>query len=302
MSVKLSQIGVFGLINIIQKRAYTKKDVIVGIGDDTAVVKFNSKDLVLFTTDMLSEGVHFTKRSKPQDIGYKALACNISDVAAMGGLPDSAVVSLGMLPGMNAGYAKGILRGINKLAKKFKVSIVGGDTIRSDRIVINVALLGIVKKKNLVLRSGAKDGDIIFTTGSLGGSLRTGKHLRFIPRIKESQYLVEKYKPSSMIDISDGLAADLGHIVKQSSVGAFLYRDQIPVVSKASLRNALYDGEDFELLFTLSPLKAGKVMKSSSKYTFFPIGQIVKKYKGIGLVNPDGKITKLKKTGFDHFK
>jgi len=163
------------------------------------------------------------------------------------------------------------------LAKRFGVSIVGGDTVRSDQVVINVALLGEVEKKHLVTRSGARPGDWIFVTGTLGRSLATGKHLNFTPRLKEARFLVRNFKPSAMIDISDGLAGDLNHILKASRVGAHLWDNAVPLTRGATLAQALTDGEDFELLFTLKGSQAMRLLKWQNKrrsWFFYPIGEI----------------------------
>lgn len=302
MPTKLSHVGEFGLIDLIKKNVCVSKDVFCGMGDDTAVLKYSAKEWMLFTTDMLTEGVHFTKRMSSKNIGRKALACSISDIAAMGGLPTYAVISFGAPSRINAEYALGIFKGINKLAKQFGVNIVGGDTVKNEKTVINVALLGKVKKNELVLRSGAKKGDIIFTTGPLGRSLKTGKHFSFIPRIKESQFLVKKLKPSSMIDISDGLVADLGHVLEESHVGAILDTKSIPKNPRATLKDALYDGEDFELLFTLSHLKAKRLKKMRcNPFVFHEIGKIVEERSRLGLCGVTGRKLTIKQKGYEHF-
>ena len=302
MSKKLSHIGEFGLIDWIQKTAHIGKDVRKGIGDDTAVLPWTATQYLLFTTDMIAEGVHFTSDTSPHLIGRKVLACNISDIAAMGGLPTAAVVSLGVRGNLPVRFVKELYRGIYRLAGIFKVGVVGGDTVKSDKLAINVALLGEVAKSHLLLRSGAGVGDIIFVTGPLGRSFPSKKHLTFIPRVRESQFLVESAKPSAMIDISDGLAGDLGHIVKASRVGAFLYADQIPRNKGATLNEALYGGEDFELLFTLPLPKAKRLKKiSARRFSFYPIGQIVEKEQGLQLINAKGRKQRLSTRGFTHF-
>lgn len=260
----LSQIGEFGLIDLIARLSMNTK-AIRGIGDDAAVLPLSKEKHLLLTTDMLMEGVHFTKVIGPRWIGHKALACSMSDIAAMGGKPTYAVVSLGVPAQLKVDFVKKIYEGMHGLAKKFSVEIVGGDTILSEKIVINVALLGEALKQNVILRSTARSGDLIFVTGVLGKSLRTGKHFSFTPRLKESQFLVQHFKPTSMIDISDGLSSDLGHILKMSRVGAVLYEDLIPKTKGATLHDALSDGEDFELLLTVRPQEGKKLLKRHSK-------------------------------------
>ena len=276
--MNVSDLGEFGLIEKMRKYASITSSVVKGIGDDTAVLRHTKDKYLLFTTDMLVEGTHFTRRMGGGPIGHKALACSISDIAAMGGAPTHAVVSLGVAPKMPVRFVEDIYKGMGALAERFGVSIVGGDTVRSDKVVINVALLGEVAKKYLVTRGGAKPGDWIFVTGSLGRSLATGKHLNFTPRLKEARFLVRNFKPSAMMDISDGLAGDLNHILKASRVGARLWDNAVPLTRGATLAQALTDGEDFELLFTLKGSQAMRLLKWQNKrrsWFFYPIGEII---------------------------
>ena len=308
--MRLKQLGEFGLIARLKETASSRRDVIQGIGDDTAVLPLNSQKYLLLTTDMIVEDVHFTRSAPPQAVGHKALACNISDLAAMGGLPTYAVVSIGLPSDLTLSYVENLYRGINRLAKEFNVGIVGGDTVRSSKITINIALLGQVEKKYLTLRSGARAGDWIFVTGSLGRSLPTKKHLMFTPRLKESRFLVERFKPSAMMDISDGLSGDLNHILKASRVGACLYEDQIPrsgagTKRAASIHEALYDGEDFELLFTLSPAKARRLINwqlKNKRWFFYSVGKITPIPNRLEMKRRDGSTLQLKKEGYQHFK
>jgi len=265
MPTKLSQIGEFGFIDLIRKQMGSSGKRVRGIGDDTAVVPSLKNKKLLLTTDMFLEGVHFSRRTPAKAIGHKAMAANLSDIAAMGGVPKYALVAMGVSGSLKWKYLRQIYEGMNKTAKEFGVEILGGDTVQSNKIIINVSLIGEAQRHELLTRCGAKKGDQIFVTGRLGRSLQSGWHLRFKPRIEESRYLVKKFKPTSMIDISDGLAADLGHILKESKVGAVIYEDKIPRRGQASLKNALYDGEDFELIFTLSHEDAKRI-KRQKKY------------------------------------
>ncbi|OGX34280.1 MAG: hypothetical protein A2787_08750, partial [Omnitrophica WOR_2 bacterium RIFCSPHIGHO2_01_FULL_48_9] len=299
---KLSAIGEFGLIGLLRKqfsgsRRRGRPEVIKGIGDDTAVLPFHKDKYLLFTTDMIVEGVHFTKKSPPEAIGRKAMACNLSDIAAMGGVPTYAVVSLGTPARVKVKFIQEIYAGMEHLGKKYRVTIVGGDTVRSDKLIINIALLGEVKRKALTTRAGAKRGDWIFVTGPLGNSLKSGRHLSFTPRLKEAQYLVQNFKPTAMLDISDGLAADVGHILEESRVGAVLYEPKIPCHRGAALNNALYDGEDFELLFTVPPA-SGKKLLADKRFYF--IGEIVDRKNGLTLVDRRWKSRRLPFKGFTH--
>ncbi|MCX5681520.1 MAG: thiamine-phosphate kinase [Candidatus Omnitrophica bacterium] len=298
--ITLKTLGEFGLIAKLAQKAFVGRNVIKGIGDDTAVLPFSSKKYLLLTTDMLCEGVHFTRQDDPALIGHKALACSLSDIAAMGGKGQAAVISIGLPKNISANFVEKIYFGINRLAKKFQTSIVGGDTISSPRLMINVALLGEVRKKYLVLRSGAKKGDQIFVTGPLGRSLVTKKHLSFVPRLKEANYLVSHFKPTAMIDISDGLAADLGHILEESHKGAVIDEPSIPMSKGATLKNALSDGEDFELIFTLSKTQAVNFFKQKKLKAFW-IGEITAQTKGLYIRNLEGKIRRLIPSGYKHF-
>jgi thiamine-monophosphate kinase len=195
----------------------------------------------------------------------------------MGGLPTFAVVSIGVPKDLPVRFIEDVYKGIQSTARDFNISIVGGDTIKTDKIVINVALLGVVEKEYLVTRDGAKAGDWIFVTGPLGGSLKSGRHLNFTPRLAQGRFLVENFKPSAMIDISDALAGDLNHILKASRVGARLDYGSIPRHKGASLSQALGDGEDFELLFTLAARRACKLMDwqaAKKAFYFYPVGTI----------------------------
>lgn len=296
MSLRLSQLGEFGLIDLLKKYQGSGAAVIKGIGDDTAVVPLDKKRYLLLTTDMLMEGVHFKRSAPSAAIGHKALACSISDIAAMGGVPRYALVSLGVPGNLPWAFVRDLYKGMDALAREFGVAIVGGDTIKSKKIVINVVLTGEVNKMEVVYRKGARPGDVIFVTGPLGKSLSTGRHLKFTPQLKESQYLVRHAKPTAMIDISDGLAADLGHILEESKVGAVLEERRIPRRAGASLHQALYDGEDFELLFTVPPPKAAAL-----KGRFYPIGEIVPQTQGLTLRDADGKRKKIAPRGYTHF-
>ncbi len=275
--MKISNIGEFGLIEKLKAYAPVSKSVIKGIGDDAAVLPLNQKEYLLLTTDMLAEGRHFTRRMPPRAIGHKALACSISDIAAMGGWPAHAVVSLGLPQHLPVSWITDVYKGLQQTARAFYVSIVGGDTIQTDKIIINVAMLGQVQKKHLVTREGARPGDWIFVTGPLGGSLKSGRHLHFTPRLAQARFLVEKFKPSAMMDISDGLSGDLNHILEAGQVGARLDPDLIPRHRGVSRAQAMNDGEDFELLFTLSSRKADPLMDwqiRQKAFYFYPIGQI----------------------------
>ena len=296
----VSKLGEFGLIERIKKSIKTDKSVIVGPGDDCAVLELDKNNYQLFTCDMITEKIDFTAKDNPFLIGRKALAVSISDIAACGGIPKYAVVSLGLPKDSNLKLTDSLCKGMLDLAKQYKINIVGGDLSKARDLTIYVSMLGIVEKKNLVLRSGAKPGDIIFVTGELGGSI-LGKHLRFVPRLKEARFLVNNFKVNSMIDVSDGLASDLNHILEQSKVGAEIYEELIPFSKSAkSLNDALNSGEDFELAFTLSRKEANKLLLKKLN-VFRPIGEITGKKLGLRLIDKKSRENILKPKGFRHF-
>ncbi len=296
----LKNIGEFGLIDRIRKLIKTDSSVVKGTGDDCAVLKFDKDRYQLFTCDMIVENTDFTLKDSPYLIGRKAIAISVSDIAACAGLPRYCLVSLGMSGNTSVEFIDKILKGMLSLAKKYNINLVGGDISRARQLTIDVSMLGIVEKKNLTLRSGAKIGDIIFVTGKLGGSI-LGKHLRFIPRLKEARFLVKSFKVNSMIDISDGLAQDLGHILEESSRGAIIYEDLIPISKQArNLNEALYMGEDFELLFTMSHTESRRLL-AKAKNNFRAIGEITDKTYGLRLVDKRGKEKIIKPKGFQHF-
>ncbi len=300
--MKLKDLGEFNFINRISKAIRLSSQVVKGIGDDAAVLKYTKDKYLLFTTDMLLEGKHFYKSSSAGLVGEKALSSNVSDIAAMGGIPKFAVISIGFPGSLNLKYADELYKGIRRVADKFSVDLVGGDTVGSNKIIINIALIGEVEIKNLALRSKAKEKDAIFVTGNIGGSIKL-KHLNFTPRLKEARFLVKNFKINSMIDISDGLLADLGHILEESNKGAVIYEKTMPVSNDtAGFDSAIRDGEDFELIFTLSEQHVDRLENIwPFKTRLSRIGQICSVCKGFSLIRKNGKSEKIKPTGFTHF-
>lgn len=297
----ITKLGEFGLIERIKKLIKTDATVIKGSGDDCAVLEFDKNRYQLFTCDMIIENTDFTLKDSPYLIGRKAIAVSISDIAACAGSPRYCLVSLGMPGNTSVEFLDKLIKGMLSPARKYNINIVGGDLSRTRLLTIDISMLGFVEKKNLVLRRGAKVGDIIFVTGKLGGSI-LAKHLKFTPRLKEARFLVRNFKVNAMIDISDGLAPDLGHILEQSSVGAIIYEDLIPLSKQAAgLKDALYMGEDFELLFTLSRDEARKLLLKRPT-NFQPIGEITHKIYGLRLVDKQGRGKVIKPKGFQHFR
>ena len=263
----------FELIARLTKNLPTNDGVVIGPGDDCAVLECGAPDQqLLFKTDAVVEGIHFTKETPAEKLGHKALARCLSDIAAMAGTPAAALITLGLPRDYDAKLVERIYEGMNALAKAHGVAIVGGETTTSpERMFISIALTGFVPRGKAVLRSGAKVGDAIFVTGELGGSL-AGRHLDFEPRLAEARWLASHFKIHAMIDLSDGLAGDLRHVLDASHVGADLLSRAIPVAhaaklaarektsAKPALLAALTDGEDFELLFTVASQSAVRLL------------------------------------------
>jgi len=255
----------FELIRRLTRSLPTNPSVVVGPGDDCAVLDMGLPDqLLLFKTDAVVEGFHFTPATAPEKIGHKALGRCLSDIAAMAGTPIAALVTIALPRNFDPTFVEAIYGGMNELARRHEVAVVGGETTTNPGgTLISVALLGSVPRGKGVLRSGAEAGDAIFVTGELGGSL-AGKHLEFEPRLAEARWLAQHFPPHAMIDISDGLAGDLRHLLTASRVGAELLATSIPISREARLAAkarasakppllaALTDGEDFELLFTVA--------------------------------------------------
>ena len=303
--MRLKDIGEVRLIESFARTLSLDRSVVKGSGDDAAVVKYSRDKYLLLTCDMVIEGVHFRIRgTDPFRIGWKAMARNISDIAAMGGLPRYAMVSMAMDPNLSVAFARRLVRGMNAVSKKFGVNIVGGDVSRSKKLVIVISLTGEVRKDKVVFRSGAKTGDAILLTGSIGGSGK-GKHLDFIPRVAEARQLVNRFKINSMIDVSDGLAMDLWRILKASSAGAVIYENAVPLSKEAgSFKEAISEGEDFELLFTMSAKEAKRLLSTRLKKIGTPItviGEVTGMSSGYRLVDSEGKIKRLGPYGYAHF-
>lgn len=303
--MKIRDIGEIRLIQRLAKDIRLDRSVIRGPGDDAAVIKWTKDKYLLFTCDMLVEDVHFRLgKATPFQIGWKALARNVSDIAAMGGVPRYALVSASLKPDLPLSFIDGVHKGLRTLSNRFRINLVGGDTCRSDKVVIDVSLIGEVERNKLVTRSGAKKGDVIMVTGTIGGSGK-GRHLDFIPRLNETRALVKNFKINSMIDISDGLILDLWRILAASKAGAKIYENAIPLSRDAgSFEKAIYEGEDFELLFTMSINEARRFFKTTLAKMDTPvtlIGEIVEKRSGYILVDRNGKGKKLKPKGYVHF-
>ncbi|MFP4104889.1 MAG: thiamine-phosphate kinase [Phycisphaerae bacterium] len=284
----------------------------IGPGDDMAVVKCGAEDL-LITIDQVLDGVHFLlEEHGPRLAGRKAMARNLSDVAAMAAEPLAAVASVALPKGTDEAVAREIYGGIRELGDRFHCPLVGGDLGTWDqKLAISLTLFARPGTGRPVLRSGAKPGDAICVTGKLGGAWRTRRHLEFIPRVEEAQMLSGAADLHAMIDLSDGLATDLGHICRASGVGAELTEPAIPIHPDAAtgistedrgemLSRALTDGEDHELCFTLPQAEADKlVSQPPCEVELTKIGRIVDG-KGIQLIAADGSRSPVDKPGWEH--
>ena len=348
----LRDIGEFGLIRRIAGKAKRKdKSVLVGIGDDAAVINVGAGlapaqkgrpqgSPLLITTDSLIEDIHFRRDYPPEAVGWKALAVNISDIAAMGGVPEHYLLSLAIPEGISIEYVDRFVMGMTEAAEEYGLSMIGGDTTSSpDKFYISVTVLG-MGGENVLLRKGARVGDVIFVTGTLGDSALGLKiledkkvrswederfstsqplnlsisqlierHLRPTPRVKEGIQLAKIGMVTSMIDISDGLLCDLGHICEESKVGARIRIDELPLSQGFNTLSAKYGGiglalsggEDYELLFTVrsKDVKSFMSMTEGTKYT--PIGEVLKG-KVVEVIGADGSRYLPKSSGYEHFR
>ncbi|MGH7173940.1 MAG: thiamine-phosphate kinase [Gemmataceae bacterium] len=284
--------GEFAFIDWLRRRTPTVERVLLGPGDDTAILRWLGGANCLVTTDMLLEGSCFrlaeTHPGSPgagtaRQIGRKAMAVNLSDIAAMAGIPVAAVVSVGLPRRGGRTLAEELYTGLREMADAFDTAIIGGDTNSWDGpLVINVALLGEATPRGAVCRKGARPGDRLLVTGPLGGSL-LDKHLNFTPRVREASALHTIVELRAMIDISDGLAADVGRLCAESGCGAVLRADAIPIADAAHamadertpLEHALGDGEDFELLFAVAPADAETLLHAPPVSGLAVIGECV---------------------------
>ena len=262
--------GEFAFINWLRSRTATDGRVLLGPGDDAAMLQLTPNAPCLITTDMLLEGSCFRlAEAGPRQVGRKAMAVNLSDMAAMAGRPVAAVVAVG-LPRTGGRALEELYLGLRDVADVFATAIAGGDTNSWDGpLVIAVTLLGEATPRGAVQRSGARPGDWLFVTGPLGGSI-LGRHLSFTPRVREALELHELVDLHAMIDVSDGLSADVNHLCEESRCGAVLRAEDIPVHDDARqlhdglspLQHALGDGEDFELAFAVSPEDGQQLLQS----------------------------------------
>ena len=294
-----------------------------GIGDDSAVLDLPRGHEMLVTTDLSLEGTHFRREWHPaHSVGHRCLARGLSDIAAMGGTPLYAFLSLALPADLPQRWVNSFMKGFFKLAKQYSVQLAGGDTAQSScGVIADIIVVGSTPKAKAILRSGAQPGDFLYVTGQLGVSvaalqeLRYGKKLRpnshprhFYPdpRIAVGQFLREHRLARAMIDTSDGLSTDLGHICHESRVGAVVDEIVLPVPpTDRNFRNALHGGEDYELLFTVPPDRVEKLPNVGGHLQIagVPITRIggITKDRAIKLWKPDGTTSPLKPEGWQHF-
>ena len=303
----MSPLGEFGLIRQIRDAVRADPRVPLGIGDDCAMVRFRAGSDVLVTTDMLMDGRHFVlSECGPEAAGRKALGVNLSDIAAMAGVPVAAFVAIALPRDNSVAVARGLLDGLLPLAAEFGVVLAGGDTNRWDGpLVISVTLLGETTSHGPARRDGARVGDAILVTGPLGGSL-LGRHLDPKPRVREALAIADLAPIGGMIDISDGFAADLGHLLDESGgLGARI--ESVPIHpdaramalrdGRSALDHALHDGEDFELCLALREPDASRLL-AHPPCPLHRVGTVVAE-PGLILIGPDGP-SRLAPRGFDH--
>ncbi len=329
---EIKELGEFGLIRHLSSRLkFRASDSVLGIGDDCAVYPVKSGAYEVISTDAMVQGIHFKlSTTTPDALGRKALSVSLSDIAAMGGTPKRALVTLGVAKKISVSFLDRLYTGFNEICNQFKVEIVGGDTVSSPKcFFINVSVIG--EAKRVFTRRGAKPGDLIFVTGTLGDSslglkllnkkkkdgykFLIGRHLDPTPRVHEAGILARSgINITSMIDVSDGLVQDLYHICKASKVGARIYENRLPKSSEFSricsgssispLPLLLNGGEDYELLFTLSPNGVKNLNRQflKAKVLVTQIGEITLKPRKVSLEMRDGTTKTLPQSeGFNHF-
>jgi thiamine-monophosphate kinase len=334
--MKLSDLGEFGLIDRI-RRTFSQRSTKapIGIGDDAAALSFSSSSTVLATTDLLIEGVHFDLATTDlYSLGWKSAAANLSDIAAMGGKPRFCLIGLGLPRRITVEQIDGFYKGFRALAGRHHALIIGGDTCRSEQgFLVSVTVLGESPRTRIVARSGSRPGDLIFVTGALGDSgagleilekrsgtrRMTGKmtaaerslverHLRPVPRVEWGRKIAASGCASAMIDVSDGLSSDLGHICEASRVGAEVLADRVPLTKallsskglrRPALEYALSAGEDYELLFTVPANKLRKLRNLRIPVT--GIGRIMAG-RTMTLITAAGTRLPLEPSGYDHFR
>lgn len=307
--MRLQDLGEGGLVDRIRQRF--PASVVQGIGDDAAVLELPPGYNLLFCSDLLVEGTHFIRGIHPPDsVGYKAVAVNVSDVGAMGGLPMHFLISLAAPGELELAWVDNFYSGVDRACREFGVSLVGGDTSSSNLIFVDVSMIGRVRAGGAVLRSGARPGDGIYVTGSLGAAaqglelLRAGKldapavqrHLYPQPRHRVGAAVA--HLAHAMIDVSDGLSTDLHHIVRESAVSARIFKDRLPAAAGADEADVIHGGEEYELIITAPDLPA-----QVQDIALTRIGEIVPSAKEHQVLLVEGGAESvLHPRGWDHYR
>jgi len=252
--MKLREIGEDQLLGQLLPDLPLAKAVVRGRGDDCAVVETRDRrSFLVLKTDCVVAGVHFLATANALDVGWKAMMRPLSDFAATSAVPQFALITLIAPEQTKVEWVEKLYRGLRRAAKRFKVSIVGGETSSTaGPVAISVSIAGFVERDRYVSRSGGKAGDDLFVTGRLGGAMKQ-KHLQFVPRIAESRWLTKNFSIHAMMDLSDGLGADLPRLARASRVGFTVETDNLPLTRGAKIDDAISEGEDYELLFAISP-------------------------------------------------
>ncbi len=271
------------------------EDVVLGPGDDCAAVRVpGSPDLLLLKTDCVVENVHFSTDLQGAKVGRKAICRALSDIAAMGGTPSHALITIFSPPDVPLAYWKSVYRGLMAAGQKYLVSIVGGEISSAPIRAISVSLTGKVKAQQMVGRSGGRAGDVLYVTGRLGGSIRR-KHWAFEPRLAEGLWLAENGYARAMMDLSDGLAKDLPRLAAASGTGFQIHPEAIPRSKGSTFESAVSDGEDYELL--IAAPKASATELDSAWHRAFPKLHLT----AIGNLTGNGESFPFRQSGFDHF-
>jgi len=282
--MKLRQVGEDALLASLLGKLPVPRKVVAGAGDDCAVVESpDRKNLLVLKTDCVVEKIHFAPATDPVLVGWKAMMRPLSDFAATSAVPQFALITLILPAARLTSWVKKLYRGLQRAASHFNVSIVGGETSATrGAAAISVSVTGFVEKNRWISRTGGKNGDDLFVTGRLGGSLRE-KHLRFMPRINESRWLTRNFRVHAMMDLSDGLGADLPRLAKASNLGFKINSEKLPLAGGATIGEAISDGEDYELLFAISPRDRARLERSwrrrFPKLTLTRIGELNRKLK-----------------------
>ena len=280
--MRLRELGEDKLLQKILPQLHRNNRVITGAGDDCAVVRFRgAKDLLLLKTDCVVENIHFAPNTDARAVGWKAMMRTFSDFAAMSGVPEFALVTLAIESKRELSWIEKLYRGLNRAAARFRVAIVGGETSDTrGSTVVAISAVGYVERDRCIRRSGGNANDDLFVTGRLGCSVRT-RHLKFVPRIDEARWLTSHFHIHAMIDLSDGLGTDLPRLAQASKLGFIIEQSALPLASGCSVEQAISEGEDYELLFALSPRNRESLERSWTgafpKIPLTRIGQLTAK-------------------------